>query len=113
MSKRKIIDNVHVEVWPDIGWKNNLAQRTAGESELDFSQRVAKDAKQMCLWIIDEIKKHVDDITNVSVNYDTLEVCEHCGSAWTEDSADYNGGCCRKDQEPENAREAAAKEQTK
>lgn len=34
-------------------------------------------------------------------------VCEHCRWRWTEDSADYNGGCCGKDEanSPERLKE--------
>lgn len=36
------------------------------------------------------------------------EVCSHCGYAWTEDSAAYNGGCCADDEANNLADKAAA-----
>jgi hypothetical protein len=48
------------------------------------------------------------DAVSLSVIRDTEDQCEHCGSAWTEASATYNGGCCQKDMDAEDARLAGA-----
>lgn len=60
-----------------------------------------------CRAIADQIKRHCDDVGDVDIIYDTPCVCSHCGCKWTEDSPDYNGGCCEKDQDAEDARIAA------
>ena len=44
-----------------------------------------------------EVKRHVDNVFDVSVEFDTEYVCGFCGREWTEDSKEYNGGCCEKD----------------
>jgi hypothetical protein len=59
--------------------------------------------KSACEDVADQIRRHVDGINpkyGVSVVWKTEKVCEHCGSKWTEDSNEYNGGCCAKDVEP-------------
>lgn len=64
------------------------------------------EARALCEAIADQIRRHVDDLPSrfrngdrgVSVTWDTEKVCEHCGSRWTEDSPDYNGGCCYEDE---------------
>lgn len=61
--------------------------------------------KQRCEEIVTEVRRHVDNIGHVSVESDDVHACEHCGARWTEDSAEYNGGCCDKDQEAQDERE--------
>jgi len=105
VSKRVVNDNVRVEVYADIGWRANPNNRRTGESVVDHRARIADDLRSTCETIASEIRRHVDDVASVVVNYDRVPVCEHCGADWTEDSPDYNGGCCRKDQDPKDARE--------
>ena len=69
-------------------------------------ERWAHCSMNQCGEIASAIKRHVDDVNSVSVEFDQSDVCEHCGNAWTENSRDYNGGCCWKDEEnapPNNA----------
>lgn len=47
--------------------------------------------------ISQDIRRHVDCIKDVKIIDDTDAFCEHCGYCWTENSNDYNGGCCEKD----------------
>lgn len=49
-----------------------------------------------------------DNLRNFDVRTTSEDVCEHCGSRWTEDSLYYNGGCCAKDQDAEDARTATS-----
>lgn len=63
--------------------------------------------RQACNEIADQVERHVDGVGYVSVESDTVDECAHCGSRWTEDSSEYNGGCCEKDQQAEDARTAA------
>ncbi len=46
-----------------------------------------------------QIKRHCDDIESVEIKTIEENICEFCGYGWTEDSAEYNGGCCDKDQD--------------
>jgi hypothetical protein len=51
-----------------------------------------------CERIAAEIKRHVDDVAEARVMSDQSAICSHCGAKWTEESPDYNGGCCDADQ---------------
>lgn len=64
--------------------------------------------QERCEEIMADVKRHVDQVGYVSVECDIEHVCEHCGGTWTEESATYNGGCCDKDEEAEEARRVAA-----
>ncbi len=46
--------------------------------------------------LLNDIKRHCDGIESLSVEFDTEELCEFCGSAWTEVSNTHNE-CCEKD----------------
>lgn len=69
--------------------------------------RKEKDYQERCEEIAAEIKRHVDNVRYVSVEYDQETVCEYCGSRWTEKSSTYNGGCCDED-EAHNPEETVA-----
>lgn len=56
------------------------------------------DMYQRCEEIANDVRRHADNVGYVSVEFDQEPVCEHCGHQWTEESADYNGGCCSKDE---------------
>ncbi len=68
-------------------------------------ERIAADYLDRCEEIAAEIKRHVDNVRYVSVEFDQGHVCEHCGDRWTEESDSYNGGCCSKDEEAQMERE--------
>lgn len=70
--------------------------------------RIAREYEARCNEIVAEVKRHVDNIGSIWVEHDQPAVCEHCGLQWTEEGSTYNGGCCEKDQEAEDARQAAA-----
>lgn len=57
--------------------------------------------------IVPDIIRHIDGIdkrgNNICVTEDVTNICEFCGSPWTEESKVYNGGCCRKDVEFESS----------
>ena len=53
--------------------------------------------RTQCEDIVFSINRHIDGVASVYVEDDTDEVCEHCGSHWTEGDALANGGCCEKD----------------
>ena len=46
---------------------------------------------------VEQIKRHVDDINFVQIDYDVENVCEFCEAYWTEKLTYFNGGCCDDD----------------
>jgi hypothetical protein len=54
--------------------------------------------RETCESILEQIRRHVDDVQDSYISFDIVETCEHCGAEWTEDDSDYNGGCCEEDQ---------------
>lgn len=86
MAKKVAYENFRVSVYPDSPWiARDEATRLRHEREL-------------CDEIKKEVRRHINNIGVVSVDFDTVKTCEHCGSAWTEESNAYNGGCCDKDE---------------
>jgi hypothetical protein len=71
-------------------------------------RRWEKDMQQRCEAIADQVRRHVDDVGYVSVEWESSPVCSHCGSRWTEISDRYNGGCCDKDEEANPDQETAS-----
>lgn len=54
--------------------------------------------RERCHEIAADVRRHVNNVGIVSVEFDTLAVCTHCGSSWTEESDTYSGGCCDQDE---------------
>lgn len=59
--------------------------------------------KRICEDIIEGIKKAaradiIEDAGRVTLDYEKTEVCEYCGSPWTEGNSPHNGGCCEDDE---------------
>lgn len=44
-----------------------------------------KSIKNRCNEIAESIKRHVDNVDRVDIEFDTDEVCSHCGYEWVED----------------------------
>lgn len=61
--------------------------------------RIEKEYQERCEEIIADIRRHVDSVGFTEIEFDQDSVCEHCGSVWTEESDQYNGGCCSKDED--------------
>lgn len=64
-----------------------------------------REWESACKAIAEQIRHHVDGLPSehgrgVSIEWETSSVCEYCGSDWTEESTEYNGGCCAKDEPP-------------
>ena len=74
----------------------------------DAEKRISAEYEARCKEIADQIKRHVDEVGGISVEFDCDPVCEHCGCRWTEESTNYNGGCCQKDCDAEDERIALA-----
>ena len=51
--------------------------------------------KELCEEIVDDVKRHVDSVGSVYVDFDTTEICEYWGYEW---ETDENGCpvCCQK-----------------
>lgn len=62
------------------------------------SNDAATASLNACRAIVADIKRHVDNVRDRDMDIETEYVCSHCESAWTERSAEYNGGCCDEDE---------------
>ena len=62
--------------------------------------------ENICKEMVAEINRHVNNAQSASIVSDKDPVCSSCGRQWTEDGDAYNGGCCKADQEAEDARTA-------
>lgn len=96
MSRAIRRSDYRVEVVPrdlgDLGW-----------TSIGGMVRSDKEMIAACEAIADQIRRHVDGLPSyrrkgVMVRWDETPVCSHCGSKWSEESHDYNGGCCDKDE---------------
>jgi hypothetical protein len=58
---------------------------------------LASNEELVCQSIQEQIERHVDRTASISLDYDIRATCEFCGKHWTEDSDQYNGGCCKED----------------
>ncbi len=63
------------------------------------------EEKDVCEDILKDIKRHVNEVQGSYIVCDRNPVCSYCGSKWTEDGEEYNGGCCQKDIDNENLHE--------
>lgn len=82
MPSKKVVEGYHVKVEPYIG----------------YSRYDVAEAKQICQSIIDQIKRHVDDVNYTELVEESHLECEFCGYKWSEDpDSPHNGGCCGKD----------------
>ena len=52
--------------------------------------RAAKDVQE-------QIERHCDRVESCSIEFDNEDVCEFCGSNWTEGDNPHNEGCCDED----------------
>lgn len=97
--KKTVYSNHRVEVFPVIDrymWPASVSDEDAERKNIARSLET----------LVEALKRH-NDFESLAVRYDTDEVCAHCGRPWTEESTTYNGGCCDKDVEAEDARIAA------
>lgn len=58
-------------------------------------EQIEKDYIARCEEIKDQIKRHVDNVRSVEIDYDTQEICSHCGYEWELDE-DGVPTCCNK-----------------
>ena len=86
MAKKEIFNCVYLEVAIE---KPGFGRGISPEQWISAARDVA-----------DQIKRHCDGVSDISITPDIDLVCEFCGYDWTEggDSL-HNGGCCEKDEE--------------
>lgn len=98
MAKTTVVEEIHVLVEPrrigDLG-AVSVSDRLL---EPDEAKRL-KEYRRRCASIVEDVRRHVDDVGDVRVEEVVEEVCEHCGSLWTEGDSPHNGGCCHEDAE--------------
>lgn len=94
MAKIKEKSNFRVIVEPkglgDYGGirvSDSMFHKTQQDREKAYERR--------CKEIIDQIKRHVDEVGRMEIDYDTEETCSHCKLTW---ELDENGVpvCCDK-----------------
>lgn len=110
MSKKQgLKTNFRVVIEPkglgDFGSVGVSAEFLYGRTE-EAKKRIEREEEVRANDVMADVKRHVDNVGRVYVEFDQEHVCEHCGASWTEASPDYNGGCCDAD---ESAAEAAQK----
>lgn len=76
---------------------------TVGSEGCKFENRPmtpeeAQEAQAEFADMIDTLQAQTRRRFDVESRLQSDAVCEHCRYRWTEDSADYNGGCCGKDE---------------
>ena len=107
MNKVVHYENYRVEIVPrrlgDFGIAS-VSDSFFGESK----ENIEAQYRARCHEIAESVNRHVDNIGIAHVVFDTVATCKHCGHAWTEESNEYNGGCCAKDQDAEDLRQATA-----
>lgn len=67
--------------------------------------QVEKEYQSRCNDIEEQIKRHVDNVGSVQVEYDTDEVCSHCGSPWEQDETGMPQCCVKAEKEFEASKE--------
>lgn len=83
-----------VRVEPRALW-NYGAFHISGEK---LDKNYIRDIGTRCEEIVDDIKRHAENVGDAFVEWETEDVCSHCGYPWTEASDTYNGGCCEEDE---------------
>ena len=55
-------------------------------------QRISKDYEERCEEIVEQVKRHVNNVGWIGIESDTEEVCSHCGNTWdvSPDDSDPN-----------------------
>lgn len=98
MGKKINYENYRVTIYPrslgDLG-VIKMSDYMMCSSEEDRQAQY----RERCHEIKSQIKRHIDNVHVVSVEFDTVKTCEHCAHEWTEKNDEYNGGCCVKDEE--------------
>lgn len=97
MGKKAEKRNIRVEVYPKV-CKPSFASNDYIEGE----------ELAACQSIAENIKRHVDDIANIGIHYETVEYCEFCGTEWDADEKTGEPLCCTKAMEERAEQQKAA-----
>ena len=90
MAKKSVVTDVRIEISPDLGSFAGLFYNT--------QEKRMKALEDHANEMLAQIKRHVDGSKHACIVFDREDLCEYCGSHWTE-NGNYNGGCCDKDEE--------------
>lgn len=52
------------------------------DSFMRNESQIEKDYQRRCDEMVDQIKRHVDNVDNAYVDWDAEITCSHCGSDW-------------------------------
>ena len=55
-----------------------------------------KEYAKMCRDILDECKRHIDNVGSIYIDYDAEEICSFCGYGWDIDPETKEPLCCNK-----------------
>lgn len=75
--KKRERENFRVEITPFLWGKNHTED----------------DYERACNQIVRDVKRHIDDVSQVGAYWDVVYVCSHCGYGWYEDE-DGCPACC-------------------
>lgn len=80
MASKHVVSNYRIEITPFYyGFENPTPQKE----------------KSDCEAILEQIKRHLDDCKNASIECDEGDICEFCESTWeTDDDGDGAPMCC-------------------
>ena len=89
MSKKTVYSDYRVVVRP-------RAAGDYGYASIGGVDHTPEEELALCREIEQEIIRHVDGTSSgyITIEYDTDDICEHCGWTWTEGNSPHNGGCC-------------------
>jgi hypothetical protein len=74
------------------------------DNALYTEQRAEKEYQRRCDEIVEQIKRHVDDVASAEVDYDAEAVCSHCGRAWEQDETGKPQCCTKAEKEFEESK---------
>lgn len=90
MAKKTIYNRAYLRVnliRPCEANKSDAELHFASEPWLSAAREAKRSVEQHC------------DVESVTIYAETELVCSFCGDSWTEESSEYNSGCCDKDEQ--------------
>lgn len=94
--KITIKDNYRVEIIP-IGQEVTFITRTP--------ERVEQLYKDVCKEMVEQVKRHIDNVADINMAFDITYYCSHCGREWDEDEKGVPACCDAAIQEFETSKE--------
>lgn len=71
-------------------------------------ERIESLYKEVCKKIVEQVKRHVDNVGSVGMAWDTTHICSHCGWEWEIDESGVPT-CCQEAIDEHEASKIAAK----